>query len=131
MNNLKDLPDSNFPKGQVNFGFKKTKRISFDFDNTLQNPALQTLAKGFIEDGHEVFIITSRLNEGRILDVCNLAVELGIPQFMIYRTNGESKVLTIKVLGIDIHFDDCPFECAELRSICTVIQVEPFILNEE
>lgn len=109
----------------------KVKRISFDFDNTLQSPALQTLAKKFIEDGNEVFIITSRLLDGRILDIYNLAVELGIPQFRIFRTNGESKTATIKAVGIDIHFDDCPFECAELKSICTVIQVEPFILESE
>jgi len=107
------------------------KRISFDFDNTLQNPVWQNTAREFIKAGHEVFIVTSRLHTGRILDICNLASELGIPQFNIFCTNGESKALSIRLLGIDIHFEDCPVECEELRSICTVIQVEPFILDEE
>ena len=105
------------------------KRISFDFDNTLQNPALQTLAKGFIEDGHEVFIITSRYSRRDNKDLLEVSKSLGQP--LIRFTNGENKISAIQQLGIDIHFEDCPVECEQLRPFCTVIQVEPFILNEE
>lgn len=107
------------------------KRISFDFDNTLQNPALQTLAQRFIEDGHEVFIITSRFKRRDNFDLLNLAESIDIPLWNIYFTNGDSKNIIIEFLKISIHFEDCPIECEELRSICTVIQVEPFIIEEE
>ncbi len=112
------------------------KRISFDFDNTLQNPALQTLAKGFIEDGHEVFIITSRLSDERRQtskndDLFNVAKQVGIGIENIIFTEGESKRWDIFRRDINIHFEDCPTECEQLRPFCTVIQVEPFIIEEE
>ena len=37
-------------------------KISFDFDSTLSEAKIQKLAKKFINDGHEVWITTSRLS---------------------------------------------------------------------
>lgn len=129
MSNLKDLPESDLLKGQVEFDFIGTKRISFDFDNTLQNPAVQKLAQGFIDDGHEVFIITSRLRRRENKDLFEVTKKLSKQH--IWFTNGESKISAITQLKIDIHFEDCPAECEQLRPFCTVIQVEPFVVEEE
>jgi len=121
-------------KDVVVIGAHEAKRenkmnISFDFDNTLQNPAVQLLAQGFIDDGHKVFIITSRLRRRENKDLFEVSKKLGKP--LIRFTNGDSKVSAIQQLQIDIHFEDCPVECEQLRPFCTVIQVEPFIIEEE
>ena len=110
---------------------KKMKRISFDFDNTLQNPDLKTLAKGFIEDGHEVFIVTSRFPNLDNSDLFAVAKEVGIPVDNVVFSHVGSKILGITSYRIDVHFEDCPVECAQLRPFCNVIQVEPFIIEEE
>ena len=40
-----------------------TMNVSFDFDNTLDDPAMQTLAKKFIKLDADVFVVTSRGTE--------------------------------------------------------------------
>lgn len=102
--------------------------ISFDFDNTLQNPKLQELAKE-LSHQNTIFIISSRFEKFDNSDLFKLASELDITNIAL--TNGKSKADAIVKNDIQIHFEDCPFEVQELRlSGIHVVQVEPFIVDE-
>jgi hypothetical protein len=123
-------------------------RISFDFDGTLddkfggvsineQKLEIQSLAKKYINDGHEVIILTKRYGpanskrglKNEHLEVYKLAKELGIVK--VYFTNREMKFSHIMVLKIDKHFEDDAYEvglinqvCKERGHDCLVIPVE-------
>ena len=107
-------------------------RISFDFDGTLWHPfghnrtgecnpqmvEIQNLAKKYIKDGHQVFIVTKRyggdhkdhkdMDEYQI--VFTVASILGLDLKNIFFTNREMKVETLKNLKIDRHFEDDEYE---------------------
>jgi hypothetical protein len=95
-------------------------KISFDFDSTLSEAKIQKLAKKFINDGHEVWITTSRLSSehGRSKGwpwiitqnehLFNVAENLGIPTDRIKFTEGDDKWKFLETF--DIHFDDDMFE---------------------
>lgn len=91
-------------------------KISFDFDSVLSTKRIQKLAKKFIENGHEVWVTTSRFptnpetlekmpwikrqNE----ELYNILTELNIPHD---RVNFTAMVDKWHVLnGFDVHFDD-------------------------
>lgn len=91
-------------------------RISFDFDNTLEFPELQELAKKFIEAGHDVWITTSRIDGYSIsakklpignTDIYTVAENLGIPNNVQF-TNYEDKFHYL--VDFDLHFDDSEME---------------------
>jgi hypothetical protein len=91
-------------------------KISFDFDSTLTEENNQKLAKKFIDDGHEVWITTSRLSSdhGRSKGwpwiitqndkLFAIAKDLGIPEDKIKFTEGDDKWKCLYTF--DIHFDD-------------------------
>lgn len=122
-------------------------RISFDFDGTLddefggiynpQKSEIQSLAKKYIEVGHQVCIITKRYGpefstEGlgnEHLKVLKLAKELGIKE--VHFTNRQMKHLHILSLKIDMHFENSDYEvklinqiCREKNHKCLVVPVE-------
>lgn len=109
--------------------------ISFDFDNTLENPELQDVAYDFIAGGNTVFIITSRFEKHDAYDnqdIIHVAKVLGIKPWHIIFTNGKSKADAIAQNNISIHFEDCPTECKELKDFFTnVVQVVPFIRENQ
>ncbi|WP_062055698.1 hypothetical protein [Aquimarina longa] len=83
-------------------------KISFDFDNTLEKPEIQKIAKGFIEKGHEVWITSSRKiigDQTRVIhkDIFDVAIRLGIGS-NIQLTNYQDKFNYLS--GFDIHLDD-------------------------
>jgi hypothetical protein len=123
------------------------KKISFDFDGTLeddfdgtpnkQKEEIQTIARKFISEGHQVCIITKRYgpefsnmgisNEHNT--VLNLAKKLGIKD--VYFTNREMKDTFIESLGIQIHFENSDYEVDLISKYfidkshnCLVIPVE-------
>jgi hypothetical protein len=91
-------------------------KVSFDFDSTLSEEKNQKLAKKFIDDGHEVWITTSRLSSEHgkskgwpwIITqnetLFKTAEELGISKDKIKFTEGEDKWKSLYTF--DIHFDD-------------------------
>lgn len=91
-------------------------KISFDFDSTLSEEKNQKLAKKFIDDGHEVWITTSRLSSehGRSKGwpwiitqnefLFETAEKVGIPKDRIKFTEGDDKWKSLYTF--DIHFDD-------------------------
>ena len=137
---------------------KNKKNISFDFDGTLDDEfdggyniskeEIQSLAKKYVDDGHDVCIITKRFDSnnrhlGKVnehLIVYELAKELGIDK--IYFTNREMKFSHIIKLGIEMHFENSDYEvqlinqaCKQNNHKCVVVPVEEanwrdFILGE-
>ena len=91
-------------------------KVSFDFDSTLSEEKNQKLAKKFIDDGHEVWITTTRLSSdlGKSKGwpwiitqneaLFKIAEEVGIPMDRIKFTEGEDKWKSLYTF--DIHFDD-------------------------
>lgn len=85
-------------------------KISFDFDNTLDTPLMQSLAKKFTRAGNEVYITTSRHPKGN-QDLFDLAYELDIPKSNIRFTQNKPDYLQ----GFDMHFDDDRIEVNEIN----------------
>jgi len=97
------------------------KKISIDFDGSLEHPDVQQLARKLIDLGHEVCIVTTRWDEdnkwkytfynglSRELknslhsDLYQVAEELNIP---VYFTNMEYKADFLKKKKVDVHIDD-------------------------
>jgi pyruvate-formate lyase len=127
--------------------FSKKLRISFDFDGTLDDEfdgvinnkkeEIQKIARKYIEEGHQVCIITKRYgpemsNMGLVNEhsvVLSLAKYLNIKE--VYFTNREMKFSHILNLKIDIHFENSEYEvelinqvCKENKHNCLVVHVE-------
>lgn len=88
-------------------------KISFDFDSTLGEDRIQRLAKVMIDNGNDVWITTSRMDEEHggpnwNREVFAVAKKLEIPREKIRFTNGADKWLFLN--GFDIHFDDDQIE---------------------
>ena len=85
-------------------------KISFDFDSTLAEDRTQKLCRRLIEDGHDIYITTTRPHKfpnGVILenrDLFFVADQLGIDKDKIRFTGGTDKYHFLE--GFDIHFDD-------------------------
>lgn len=80
------------------------EKISFDYDDTLNTDKGIELAKRYIQQGADVYIISARQEKDGIL---NKAKELGIPESRIYATgSNKAKVEKIKELGISKHYDN-------------------------
>lgn len=94
-------------------------KISFDFEGVLEKPTIQRLAKKFIDDGHEVWITTARVDsrygpENWNDDIKEVAAKLHIPSENIILTNGTDKWC---FLGeFDMHFDDDPEEISGINT---------------
>jgi len=90
-------------------------KISFDFDSTLSRKDVQEYCKCLIQDGHDIWITTSRVKEfnGAIHDHTDLilvAQTLDIPENKIHFTNAEFKASYLQLNNFDIHIDDDRFE---------------------
>ena len=86
--------------------------VSFDFDGTLSEEAVQLIAKQRIKQGDNVFIVTKRSPSE---EVYSLANKLGIKKNNIVFTSGEPKWSFLKRLGIDEHYDDVQEEIDEIH----------------
>lgn len=96
----------------------KPMKVSFDFDNTLDNPKMQRLAKRFMYQGAEVWVTTSRreMAYGAKLphtDLYRTLKMLNLPRSRVKFTNGEPKVDFLE--GFDLHFDDSYGEIADIN----------------
>jgi hypothetical protein len=122
--------------------------ISFDFDGTLedefggfpknnQKEFIQSLAKKYISEGHDVMILTKRYGpefrnlglKNEHLPVYYLANELGMDN--VHFTNREMKFSYILNIKIDVHFENDEYEvdlinraCLERGHTCLVVPVE-------
>lgn len=120
-------------------------KVSFDFDSTLDRPSVQGFAKTLINDGIEVWIITSRisieyakanLDQFTInrVDKANhklfrVADNLGIKREHIHFTNAQFKINFLSNKNFLFHLDDDPDELIEIlnsKDPCKPINVNHF-----
>ena len=89
-------------------------KVAFDFDNTLERIRVQNIAKQYIEDGDEVWIITRRSPEDNE-DLYSIANQLGITSEHIIFTSGEWKYKVLYNSDFDILYDDKIEEILRVR----------------
>lgn len=91
------------------------KKVSFDYDSTLSRKDVQIYAKSLIDNGHDVWIVTSRpeVYVGRWInhnpnndDLFKVAESLGIIRENIVFTNYVDKYEYIADKGFTFHIDD-------------------------
>jgi soluble P-type ATPase len=91
------------------------KKISFDFDETLNTAEGKELAKRLNETGAQLYIISARDNKDGMYEVAD---ELNIPHFRIYALgSNEVKVFKVKDLGINTHYDNNPDVIKQLPGV--------------
>jgi len=95
------------------------EKISFDFDGVLTTPQGMALIKRKLTEGYDVYIITAR-GEARKNPVYNLAEQLGISRNKVFITGSNvNKILTIKRLGINKHYDNNPDVIKRIKEMTT------------
>lgn len=91
----------------------KYKKISFDFDGTLEFKEVQDYAKELKKRGYEICILTTRFSDPSKYNfdateahqhLFDVAKDIGIEE--IHFTEFEFKYKSIDSFGIDIHLDD-------------------------
>jgi len=75
------------------------------------------LAKKYIENGNDVYIVTTREPKHN-LEPLQVAEKLGIPKNKVIFTNRELKYKTINKMGIQLHFDDKLLENEMIEANC-------------
>lgn len=116
-----------------------TYKISFDFDGTLARKDIQQFAKELINEGHDVWIVTSRcatepaLEKGwhwvekQNQELYDVAKEVGIPREKIVFTEHVDKIVYLEGKGFIFHIDDDPDELWEIVKSgdpCKVVNAE-------
>jgi hypothetical protein len=82
-----------------------SKKVSFDFDDTLSTAKGQDIALLLKSEGKTIYIITRR-QQSMSSEVYKVADKLGIPHSRVYFTNGKMKWEIIKRLNIGTHYDN-------------------------
>lgn len=120
------------PAIEVNWvSFSKEKfggKVSFDYDGTLDTAKGRLKAKELIKNGYDVYIVTAR-NKGESGPVYRMADQLGIPHDKVHFTNGRPKSDTLKLLGIQKHYDNNPDVIDEIKNNAPNITTEQFDYN--
>jgi hypothetical protein len=93
-------------------------KVSFDFDGTLRRLDVQQYAKSLVEEGHEVWIVTTRTTTEDIIArnwhwskdqniiLFEIAKECGILKEHIVFTDHQDKIHFLKDKGFAFHLDD-------------------------
>ena len=93
-------------------------KVSFDFDGTLSRKDVQAFAKELVNEGHEVWIVTSRFSDevakkdnwhwilGQNQKLFDVAQECGIKKENIQFTCMKSKSYFLSGKGFIFHIDD-------------------------
>jgi len=90
-------------------------KISFDIDGVLTTSEGKDLLQKAIDNGDEIFVISARNDESKIWEITD---KYNIPHSRIFATGSNNeKVIKIKELGIDKHYDDNPDVIAEIGKI--------------
>ena len=95
------------------------KKVSFDFDGTLEFDNVQQYAKKLIDRGIEVWVVTTRWDENHkhkypmnatLDDLWEVVDKLGIPRHHVRFTCMEWKATYLKGTNFIWHLDDNPDE---------------------
>jgi hydroxymethylpyrimidine pyrophosphatase-like HAD family hydrolase len=121
-------------------------KVSFDFDSTLSRHEVQQFAKELVQQGHEVWIVTSRISneqskieysDNYTLDrvyksnkkLFRIADNVGIPRSNIQFMNFQMKSEFIKDKGFVFHLDDDADELMDIiatKDPCKSINADHF-----
>jgi len=108
-------------------------KLSFDFDGTIELQPIKEYARKLIEQGHEVWIVTSRFGDDEKYkrffstttnvdltnnDLWKLAEEIGIPKSQIHFTDMSDKADWLKGKGFLWHIDDDWVENRQILNTC-------------
>lgn len=114
-------------------------KISFDFDGTMSRKDIRKYAKKLIEEGHDVWIVTSRCAtepalergwhwvERQNQELYDVAEEIGIPRERIIFTEHVDKIEYLQGKEFLFHIDDDADELLEIvKSMdpCKVVNAE-------
>lgn len=122
---------------------KNKIKVSFDFDDTLSNPAVQRFAGKLMQNELlEVWIVTSRLDNESFdkkygngfkfncnEDLFEVAEQLKIPEDRIVFTRMEWKYLFFKDKDFAIHIDDLPQDIEYIRAATSMYCVD--VVNDD
>jgi hypothetical protein len=117
------------------------KKISFDFDGTLARKDVQAYATELVDEGYEVWIVTSRCAtepalakgwhwvEKQNQELYDVAESVGIPRERIQFTEHVDKIEFLEGKNFIFHLDDDPDELWEIvksGDSCNPVNVEHF-----
>jgi hypothetical protein len=120
-------------------------KVSFDFDSTLSRKDVQEFAKKLVDEGHEVWIVTSRFDDesamkknwhwikGQNQRVFDVAEFCDIKSEHIKFTCMESKSHFLKDKGFVFHVDDDTIELMDILESgdkCFPVNVDHFEWKE-
>ena len=120
-------------------------KVSFDFDSTLSRKDVQEFAKELVNEGHEVWIVTSRFDDesameknwhwikGQNQKLFDVAVECGIKLENIHFTCMQSKSVFLEGKDFVFHLDDDDIELMDIletKDNCKPIHVDHFEWKE-
>ncbi len=124
-------------------------KVSFDFDGTLSRKDVQAFAKELANEGHEVWVVTSRFSdeaskekkwywiEGQNQKLFDVAQDCGIKKENIQFTCMESKSIFLKNKEFIFHIDDDDIELMDIlennkstSDKCFPVNVEHFEWKE-
>jgi len=102
-------------------------KVSFDFDDTMTFPAIATFARWCVNLEHEVWIVTSRLDDDHApnsfwnVDIWDVARRMEIPLERVVFMNLTPKFRFFQENpDFAFHIDDLDEECEEITSMSTV-----------
>lgn len=121
------------------------KKVSFDFDGTLSRTDVQSFAKSLVENGHDVWIVTSRIATEPALkkgwywierqneELYDVAEKCGIPKDKIVFTEHVDKIVFLRDKDFTFHLDDDEHELMmilESKDSCSPLNVDHFEWEE-
>jgi hypothetical protein len=118
------------------------KKVSFDYDGTLQFPHVEKFAKELVDKGFEVWVVTSRVSDDNLLktfhndeppkwnkDLWDSCERIGIPKDRVKFTSHVDKIEFLKGKNYVFHLDDDEYELLsifESKDGCKAINVNYF-----
>jgi len=119
-------------------------KVSFDYDGTLSLPHVEEFAKELVEQGYEVWVVTSRVSEedsvlhpwggtDRNKDLWASCERIGIPEDRVKFTAFADKIEFLDGMGFLFHLDDDLYELTaimESKDSCQPLNVGHFEWKE-
>jgi len=99
------------------------KKVSFDYDGTLALPSVEEFAKELVEQGYDVWVVTSRVGDDDLensfqpwrtpdwnRDLWDSCERIGIPKDNVVFTSFKEKIDYLKDKNYIFHLDDDLYE---------------------
>ena len=99
------------------------KKVSFDYDGTLALPSVEEFAKELVEQGYDVWVVTSRVGDDDLdnsfqpwktpdwnRDLWESCERIGIPKDNVVFTSFKEKIDYLKDKNYIFHLDDDLYE---------------------